>query len=82
MGLTDHELKKIVNAYLVPQFFIPLGVALLHSFFAFVALQNLLKHIANISIVKELVFAFVFLVIIEVIYFYLIRWRYITHVRD
>jgi len=82
MGLTDIELKKIVNAYLVPQFFIPLGVALLHSLFAFVALQNLLKHLANISIVKELILAFVFLVIIEVIYFYLIRWRYITHVRD
>ncbi|CAM5208840.1 FtsX-like permease family protein OS=Ureibacillus acetophenoni OX=614649 GN=SAMN05877842_10780 PE=3 SV=1 [Ureibacillus acetophenoni] len=82
MGLTDQELKRLINAYLVPQFFIPLGVALLHSLFAFVALQNLLKHIANISIVKELVLAFVFLVIIEVIYFYLIRWRYITHVRD
>ncbi len=82
MGLTDLELKRLVNAYLVPQFFIPLGVALLHSFFAFLALQNLLRHIANISIVKELVFAFVFLVIIEVIYFYLIRWRYITHVND
>lgn len=82
MGLTDNELKRLVNAYLVPQFFIPLGVALLHSFFAFLALQNLLRHFANISIVKELVFAFVFLMIIEVIYFYLIRWRFITHVRD
>lgn len=82
MGLTDNELKRLVNAYLVPQFFIPLGVALLHSFFAFLALQNLLRNFANISIVKELVFAFVFLMIIEVIYFYLIRWRFITHVRD
>ncbi len=82
MGLTDLELKKIVNAHLMPQFFLPWGVALLHSLFAFVALQNLLKHIANISIVKELILAFGFLVIIQIIYFYLIRWRYITHVRD
>lgn len=82
MGITDGELKKLVTKYLFPQFFLPWGVALIHSLFAFIALQNILENIANISIVKELVLAFGFLIAIQVIYFYLIRWRYIAHVRD
>lgn len=82
MGISDGELKKLVTNYLFPQFFLPWGVALVHSLFAFIALQNILENIANISIVKELVFAFGFLIVIQVIYFYLIRWRYIAHVRD
>ncbi len=82
MGLTDQELKKLVNSHLVPQFFLPWGVAFVHSLFAFITLQNLLKNMASISIVKELVLAFAFLIMLQVIYFYLIRWRYIVHVRD
>lgn len=82
MGISDNELKKLVTKHLFPQFFLPWGVALSHSLFAFIAIQKILKHVANISIVKELIFAFLFLVLIQVIYFYLIRWRYISHVRD
>lgn len=82
MGLTDAELKKLVTRHLFPQFFLPWGVAMVHSLFAFLTLQTILKNIANISIVKELVLAFAFLVIIQVVYFYLIRWRYIAHVRN
>lgn len=82
MGISDGELKKLVTKYLFPQFFLPWGVALIHSLFAFIALQNILENIANISIVKELVLAFGFLIAIQVTYFYLIRWRYIAHVRD
>lgn len=82
MGLSNKELKSLVTKHLMPQFFLPWGVALCHSLFAFVALQSILKNIANVSIVKEVVFAFLFLIIIEVIYFMLIRWRYIAYVRD
>ncbi|BDH62934.1 ABC transporter permease [Lysinibacillus sp. PLM2] len=82
MGLTDQELKKLVNAYLVPQFFLPWGLAMLHSLFAFLTLQNIMKDIADISILNEILFAFIFLVLLQVVYFYLIRWRYIAHVRD
>lgn len=82
MGISDNELKSLVTKHLFPQFFLPWGVALSHSLFAFIAIQKVLKNVANISIVKELIFALLFLVLIQVIYFYLIRWRYIAHVRD
>ncbi|WP_107949370.1 FtsX-like permease family protein [Lysinibacillus parviboronicapiens] len=82
MGLTDTELKKLVNRHLFPQFFLPWGVAMMHSAFAFLMVQSILKDIANISIVKEVFFAFGFFVLIQVIYFYLIRWRYISHIRS
>lgn len=82
MGLTDTELKKLVNRHLFPQFFLPWGVAMMHSAFAFLMVQGILKDIANISIVKEVVFAFGFFVLIQVVYFYLIRWRYISHIRS
>lgn len=82
MGLTDVEVKKLVNRHLIPQFFLPWGVAMMHSAFAFFMVQSILKDIANISIVKEVLFAFSFFVIIQVVYFYLIRWRYISHIRS
>ena len=82
MGLTEIELKKLVNRHLFPQFFLPWGVAMMHSAFAFLMVQGILKDIANISIVKEVFFAFGFFVLIQVVYFYLIRWRYISHIRS
>jgi len=82
MGLTDTELRKLVNRHLFPQFFLPWGVAMMHSLFAFLMVQGILKDIANISIVKEVVLSFSFFVLIQVVYFYLIRWRYISHIRS
>ena len=81
MGLTDVELKKLVSRYLLPQFFLPWGVALLHSIFAFLALQSVLKDFVDLSIVKEVLFAFSFFIIIQIIYYLLIRWRYLSHVK-
>lgn len=81
MGLTDSEMKRLVTRYLLPQFFLPWGVALLHSIFAFIAIQAILKDIVDLSIVKEVVFAFSFFILIQVVYYLLIRWRYISHVR-
>lgn len=81
MGLSDYEMKKLVNRYLFPQFFVPWGLALLHCTFVFAALQVFLKDLINISIAKEVILAFSFLVLIQVVYFYLIRWRYLSHMR-
>lgn len=82
MGLTNAELRNLITRYLFPQFFLPWGVALVHSIFAFIALQTILKDVMNISIVQEIVFAFAFIILVQIIYFYLIRWRYIAHVRS
>lgn len=81
MGLTDREFKKIVNRQLIPQFFFPWGVAFLHSAFAFLSLQVIWDALAEISIVKELVFVLVGFTVMQIIYFYLIRWRYLAHIR-
>ncbi|MFP7201981.1 ABC transporter permease [Lysinibacillus halotolerans] len=82
MGISNSELKSLVTKHLLPQFFLPWGVALFHSLFAFFTLQNLLRDFANISIVKEVVISFSLLILLQLIYFYLIRWRYLAHVRD
>lgn len=82
MGLTDAEQKKLITRHLVPQFFLPWGVALLHSTFAFVALQSVLKDVMNVTIVKEIIVAFCMFAFVQIVYFYMIRWRYIVHVKN
>ena len=82
LGLTDKELKRLITHYLMPQFFLPWGVALLHSIFAFIALQSILKDMMNLIIVKEIAVVFTVFFLIEITYFYMIRWRYIAHVNE
>ena len=81
LGITDREFKKIVNRQLIPQFFVPWGVALVHSSFAFLSLQVIWDALAEISIVRELTMVLVGFTTLQVIYFYLIRWRYLAHIR-
>ena len=81
MGITDREFKKIVNRQLIPQFFVPWGVALVHSSFAFLSLQVIWDALAEISIVRELTLVLVGFTALQIIYFYLIRWRYLAHIR-
>lgn len=82
MGLTDAEQKRLITRHLAPQFFLPWGVALLHSTFAFIALQTVLKDVMNLIIVKEIIVAFCLFACVQILYFYMIRWRYIAHVKD
>ncbi|AOV08528.1 FtsX-like permease family protein [Sporosarcina ureilytica] len=81
LGLTDHELKKIINRQLIPQFFFPWGVAFLHSSFAFLSLQVIWDALAEISIVKELAIVLIGFTFMQLMYFYLIRWRYLVHIK-
>ncbi|MDS9470313.1 ABC transporter permease [Sporosarcina pasteurii] len=81
LGLTDYELKKIVNRQLIPQFFFPWGVAFLHSSFAFLSLQVIWDALAEISIVKELAIVLIGFTFMQWMYFYLIRWRYLVHIK-
>ena len=82
LGLTDKELKRLITNYLMPQFFLPWGVALLHSIFAFIALQSILQEIMNLIIVKEIAIVFTIFFIIQIVYFYMLRWRYIAHINE
>ncbi|GEK33465.1 FtsX-like permease family protein [Kurthia sibirica] len=81
MGLTSKEMRKLVNRQLIPQFFLPWGIAMLNSTFAFIALQVFWKGIADLSIMKEILFVMSLITCIQVFYFYLIRWRYLAHLK-
>lgn len=81
IGLTDKEMKKIVTRNLVIQFFLPWGLALTHSAFAFYVVQTILHDVMNLTIVKEVVISFSMFALIQIVYFFLIRWRYISHIR-
>lgn len=81
LGMTEKELKKVVNRQLVPQFFLPWALALLHSGFAFVSLQIVWDEFAQLSILDELVIVLACFTALQIFYFFLIRWRYIAHLQ-
>ncbi len=81
MGVTEPELVKLVNRQLIPQFFLPWGLAMVHSTFSFFFLQAFWVDLAAISIAMEMLLVLIAFTIIQVSYFYLIRWRYIAHIR-
>lgn len=81
LGMTEKELLKIVNRQLVPQFFLPWTIAILHSSFAFISLQVVWDEFAELSILGEMALVLAAFTIIQLLYFYLIRWRYITHLQ-
>ena len=82
IGLTDKEMKRLVTRNLIIQFFLPWGLAFVHSAFAFYVVQTVLHDVMNLSIVKEVVISFSIFAVIQVVYFFLIRWRYISHMRS
>lgn len=81
VGLSGKELKHLITRNLMIQFFLPWGLAFVHSAFAFYVVQTVLNDVMNLSIVKEVVFSFTMFALIQIVYFFLIRWRYISHVR-
>ena len=81
MGVTDRELVKIVNRQLIPQFFLPWGLAMVHSTFSFMFLQAFWVDLAAVSIAMEMLLVLIAFTIIQVSYFFLIRWRYIAHIQ-
>ncbi|TAA70588.1 ABC transporter permease [Planococcus salinarum] len=81
LGMTEKELLKIVNRQLVPQFFLPWTIALLHSCFAFISLQVVWDEFAELSILGEMAAVLAGFTLVQLLYFYLIRWRYIAHLQ-
>ncbi len=81
MGVTKKELRKLVNRQLIPQFFLPWGIAMLNSTFAFLSLQVFWRGIADLSIMREIIFVMIALTVAQLLYFYLIRWRYLAHLK-
>jgi len=75
MGLLNKELRQIVTRQLLLMFFLPIVLALVHSGVAFIALQQLV----DFSVLTNSVLIFLSFIGIQVVYFFLIRWRYLQH---
>jgi putative ABC transport system permease protein len=77
VGLTEKELKKVVTRQLLLLFFVPIVVAIIHSIFAFMALQSYF----TLSIANEMVMVLVGFFIAQVIYFFFIRSQYLRNLK-
>ncbi|WP_150275813.1 ABC transporter permease [Paenibacillus tepidiphilus] len=77
MGLTETELNRTVTVQLALLFFVPVGLAVLHSVFAFIALQRLFY----LSIVLETGAVLVGYLAAQGLYFFMIRSRYLRNLK-
>ncbi|GIP28446.1 ABC transporter permease [Paenibacillus sp. J23TS9] len=75
VGLSRKELAKTLTRQLGLMFFLPLLVAFIHSSVAFIALQRLV----DFSIVSHTLAIFSSFLVVQIIYFFVTRWRYLNH---
>ncbi|HDR4724526.1 ABC transporter permease [Bacillus cereus group sp. Sample62] len=73
MGLSKRELKKVVTRQLVLMFFLPIIVAVIHTVVAYMALQQLV----DFSILNSSIMILISFICIQVLYFFITRWRYL-----
>ncbi|WP_433772255.1 ABC transporter permease [Bacillus wiedmannii] len=73
MGLSKRELKKVVTRQLVLMFFLPIIVAVIHTTVAYMALQQLV----DFSILNSSIIILISFICIQVLYFFITRWRYL-----
>lgn len=81
IGLTDAELTRIVTTQIALLFFVPILVAIIHSMVAFVSLQSLLKILLVASVAKPTAIVLCSFVIVQAVYFWIIRNRYLFHLK-
>ncbi|MGX5629162.1 ABC transporter permease [Bacillus thuringiensis] len=73
MGLSKQELKKVVTRQLLLMFFLPIAVAVIHTVVAYTALQQLV----SFSILNSSIFILISFICLQVLYFFITRWRYL-----
>lgn len=77
LGVTRKEMERMVSGQLGLLFFLPIAVAMLHSLFAFIALQSYLY----ISIAWEAAAILISFCLVQVAYFGFIRARYLRNLQ-
>ncbi|WHX47320.1 ABC transporter permease [Paenibacillus woosongensis] len=77
IGVTKKEIDTMITRQIGLLFFVPIVLAIIHSFFAFVALQSYL----NFSIAMEAGFILMSFFVIQIMYFFFIRRRYLRNLR-
>lgn len=73
MGLSKRELKGVVTRQLLIMFFLPIVVAVIHTAVAYIALQQLV----DFSILNSSIIILISFVCIQILYFFMTRWRYL-----
>lgn len=81
IGMTESELTRIVTIQIALLFFVPILVAIVHSIVAFVSLQSFLKLMLITSVVKPTAIVLLSFVVVQAIYFWIIRNRYLFHLK-
>ncbi|MGG3801421.1 ABC transporter permease [Metabacillus fastidiosus] len=77
MGLTEKELKKVLNRQTAILFFAPITVALIHGAVALTALSHLFYY----DLFKESVIVLSVFLAIQVIYFFIVRFFYTKQIK-
>ncbi|MBO1513672.1 ABC transporter permease [Metabacillus bambusae] len=77
MGLTEGELKKVLNRQTALLFFAPIVIALIHGAVALTALSNMFQY--NLFNESAIVLSIFFL--IQVVYFFIVRFFYTKQIR-
>ncbi|WDH84710.1 ABC transporter permease [Paenibacillus urinalis] len=77
LGLTDKEFKRMVTWQLATMFFLPTFVAVIHSIFAFIALQSLFY----LSIATKMGVVLFSFMLAQVLYFFFIRFHYLRNLK-
>ncbi|WP_459502893.1 FtsX-like permease family protein [Bacillus sp. C1] len=73
MGLSKRELKRVVTRQLLIMFFLPIIIAVIHTAVAYIALQQLV----DFSILNSSITILISFVCIQILYFFMTRWRYL-----
>lgn len=79
LGLTRKEMSKVLSTQLVILFFAPIIVACIHSGMAFFSLQ---KMVIDMSIAAPTMMVLGFFFLLQVVYFLIIRWRYVRNLQQ
>jgi putative ABC transport system permease protein len=77
MGLTDRELKKVLNRQTMILFFAPILIALIHGAVALTALSNMFYF----NLFKESVMVLSVFLAIQVVYFFIVRFFYTKQIK-
>lgn len=77
LGLTERELAKVVTRQVGLLFFVPIVLAIVHSLFAFKAMQSLF----NFSVAWQTVMILTSFLLAQVAYFFFIRARYLRNIK-
>lgn len=77
IGLTETELKKVVNRQIALLFFSPIVVALVHGIVALTALSHLFDY--NLTVESSLVLGS--FALIQIVYFLIVRFFYVKQVK-